>query len=516
MRAKYNSMTRLRSLFSLLLIGCSTISAQQVIRLYEGIAPGSESWNWTEKENTQNLFNTRLVYNVTTPTITAFLPDPSVANGTAVVIAPGGGFHVLPMDSEGYEVARWLNSKGIAAFVLKYRLVKSETDDPLKEVMAKNRSDEALVRLTLQDGLAAMKYVRSHADSFHIKSDRIGFMGFSSGGTIAMSVAYNSDDSNRPDFLIPVYPFMPAVIGKDVPSIHTPAFIVAATDDKLGLAPQSVELYYKWVAAHQGAELHLYERGGHGFGMKHQDLPSDAWVERLGDWMKMKGLMSAVASYEQKSNDCAYFRQQFDQFRTDWANFNKYKEANMKVKASGKKPKAVFMGNSITEFWVYQDPAFFTENNFVGRGISGQTTPQMVLRFRPDVIDLHPEIVVINAGINDIAENTGPYNEDETMGNIISMVELAKANKIKVVLASIHPASGFPWNPELKGVPEKIISLNARIKKYAADNHLTYLDYHSTMKNERNGMNPDMAEDGVHPTLAGYKVMERLAKIAVR
>jgi lysophospholipase L1-like esterase len=178
--------------------------------------------------------------------------------------------------------------------------------------------------------------------------------------------------------------------------------------------------------------------------------------------------------------------------------------------------RVVLMGNSITEFWVNMSPAFFAENPFVGRGISGQTTPQMLLRFRQDVLDLQPKIVVISAGINDIAENTGSYNQAITMGNIASMAELAKANKMKVILASVHPASDFPWRKEIKDVAQKVIDLNKLIKEYAEKNNFTYLDYHSAMKNNINGMSPDLAEDGVHPTLKGYKIMETLLLKAIK
>ena len=202
--------------------------------------------------------------------------------------------------------------------------------------------------------------------------------------------------------------------------------------------------------------------------------------------------------------------------QNDWANLAKYRAANQLIPAP--KPdehRVVFMGNSITENWVYLNPDLFRQNPYIGRGISGQTTPQMVLRFRQDVLDLNPEIVVINAGINDVAENTGPYDQQTTLGNIISMVELAQANDIRVILASVHPASEFPWRKEVTQVAEKILQLNAAIKDYAAKNNLTYLDYHTAMKNAHNGMSPDMAEDGVHPTLAGYKVMEGLAQEAL-
>lgn len=273
-----------------------TANAQQIIRLYEGKAPGSENWTWTEKETSKNSFNTHLVYNVTDPTLAAYLPHPQTANGTAVIIAPGGAFHVLSIDSEGIEVAKWLSAKGVAAFVLKYRVVKSETDDPIKELSAKmadfKKLDEInapVVPLAMQDGLAAVNYVREHSKDFNIDPTRIGFMGFSAGGTVTMSVIYNATEANRPNFVAPVYAYAEAIVGSTIPTVKTPIFIVAASDDGLGLAPHSVDIYSKWLSAKQPAELHMYERGNHGFGMRKNNLPTDSWIERFGEWLKLNG-----------------------------------------------------------------------------------------------------------------------------------------------------------------------------------------------------------------------------------
>ncbi len=201
--------------------------------------------------------------------------------------------------------------------------------------------------------------------------------------------------------------------------------------------------------------------------------------------------------------------------KTDWPNLARYRAENEKLglPASGEK-RIVFMGNSITEGWQYTCPEFFAGRPYYDRGISGQTTPQMLVRFRPDVIDLKPEVVVILAGINDIAGNTGPATLEMIEANIASMTELAKFHGIKVVLCSVLPAYDFPWNP---GVfpSERIIALNDWIKKYSADNGFTYLDYYSPMADERKGLKKEYSEDGVHPNKAGYKVMEPLAEKAI-
>lgn len=278
----------------LLVLLCWTVVAQEkVIRLYPGAAPGSESWVHEEKENRTNLWNTRVVFNVANPTLTVFGPDPANAVGTAVIICPGGAFFALSIDSEGYDVARWLTARGVTAFVLKYRLVKCETDDPTREVMTKgaNLAELAapIVKLAMADGLAAVAYVRQHTNEYGIKPDRIGIIGFSAGGTVVASVAYNYTPESRPDFVAPIYPAYDWAIKGNVPADAPPLFILAATDDPLGLAPQSVKIYNDWTAARKSAELHLYSKGGHGFGMRKQNLPTDRWIERFADWLEVQG-----------------------------------------------------------------------------------------------------------------------------------------------------------------------------------------------------------------------------------
>ena len=194
----------------------------------------------------------------------------------------------------------------------------------------------------------------------------------------------------------------------------------------------------------------------------------------------------------------------------DWANFHRYEADNQIVKAKpSSERKVVFMGNSITEGWYHNDSSFFKSNHFIGRGISGQTTSQMLVRFRKDVIDLKPRAVVILAGTNDIAGNTGDISLDNIMGNLASMAELAKSHGIKVFLCSVTPAFDYPWSRG-KHPNVKIPQLNKLIADYAQKNHLTYVDYFSKLADSRNGMPADLAVDGVHPKLAGYKIMEEV------
>jgi len=199
----------------------------------------------------------------------------------------------------------------------------------------------------------------------------------------------------------------------------------------------------------------------------------------------------------------------------DWANIKKYEEANSKVKApAANEKRVVFMGNSITDFWINTDSSFFAGKTYFDRGISGQTTGQMLVRFREDVINLKPAVVVILAGINDIAENNGPSKLEDVFGNIASMAELAKANHIKVVLSSVMPAFAFPWRPSINPVP-KVKALNEMIKAYADKNNIVYLDYFTAMADSRRGLPANLSKDGVHPNLEGYKVMEPLAEKAI-
>lgn len=216
-----------------------------------------------------------------------------------------------------------------------------------------------------------------------------------------------------------------------------------------------------------------------------------------GQWL----MVDQVEFYEQKSED--------------WANLGRYKEANTKLGLpSANEKRVVFYGNSITDMWIVRSPDFFSGKPYIDRGISGQTTSQMLVRFRIDVINLKPKVVVILAGINDIAENTGPTTLEAIEGNIASMAELAKTNGIKVILSSVLPANKFPWRSEIDPV-NKIIALNKWIKEYAIKYNIQYVDYYYSMVDEQKGMKKELTKDGVHPNVAGYKVMEPLVEKAI-
>lgn len=190
----------------------------------------------------------------------------------------------------------------------------------------------------------------------------------------------------------------------------------------------------------------------------------------------------------------------------DWAQFARYASANKEI---ARTPRVVFMGNSITDNWARMRPDFFTKNNFLGRGISGQTSSEMLVRFRADVINLHPKIVIINSGTNDIAGNNGIMLLENVLNNIISMAELAKANHIRPILSSVLPSNHMKWSPSVQPA-DSIIALNKMIREYAQNNKLSYIDYYSAMVDDTKGLPEKYSKDGVHPVDAGYEVMEAI------
>lgn len=200
----------------------------------------------------------------------------------------------------------------------------------------------------------------------------------------------------------------------------------------------------------------------------------------------------------------------------DWANLGRYAAANAELKApSSKENRVVFMGNSITDNWIKYDSTFFQLNPYICRGISGQVTSQMLLRFRPDVIELQPKVVVILAGTNDIAENKGPITLEQIAGNLFSMAELAKANNIKVVLCTVLPAISYSWRPDIEPA-NLIVDLNKLIKAYAKKNNIILCDFYSPMVNENKGLKKEYGRDTVHPCLVGYRIMDTMIQASIK
>jgi len=198
----------------------------------------------------------------------------------------------------------------------------------------------------------------------------------------------------------------------------------------------------------------------------------------------------------------------------DWAQLGRYRAADLALPAAAP-GRVVFYGDSITDAWEYNGGSFFPGKPYVNRGISGQTTPQMLVRFRQDVVDLHPETVVILAGTNDIAGNTGPSTTEMIEDNFKSMTEIAKANGIRVILASVTPVAKYPWRPEVLDTAAKVEAINAWLKDYCAQEKLTYLDYWTAMAGPDGGMKPGISKDGVHPNAAGYAIMQPMAEAAI-
>lgn len=282
------------SLFFLSVLSLQVTLAQEVIELpFE--KPTETIWEGGEKEYYSKIWDNPVVTNVSVPTIQVFRPERP--NGTAVIVAPGGGLYALSIKSEGTDVAEWLAEKGITAFVLKYRLVPTG-EDGVQEITKDGMTNPARIveRVTpvmpysIADGLAAIDHVRKNAEDFEINTDKIGFMGFSAGGAVTMGIGYTYSPENRPDFLVPIYPWTTVYPVQNVPTDAPPMLVICASNDPLGLAPGSIELYSSWLKANKSVALHMFSKGGHGFGMKAQDLPSDNWIARFHDWALAEGL----------------------------------------------------------------------------------------------------------------------------------------------------------------------------------------------------------------------------------
>lgn len=273
------------------------VKSQKVIPLESRKIP-DVNYSQPEKQYFSEAWQTEVITNVSEPQLLAFEAK-GKNSGTAVIIAPGGGLYAHSINSEGIDVAKWLSERGITAFVLKYRLVPTEKDGSAEfgarygshpqEVLDKVSK---VLPYSIEDGLKAVKYVRSNAAKYGINPNKIGFMGFSAGGAVTMGVGYEYQEDSRPNFLVPVYPWTTAYPVKSAPKDAPDILIVCATDDGLGLAAGSIDLYGAWYQRGKNVSLHMYARGGHGFGMKKQHLPSDHWIERFLEWAVAEKLVT--------------------------------------------------------------------------------------------------------------------------------------------------------------------------------------------------------------------------------
>jgi acetyl esterase/lipase len=285
----------IKTALSILLVIITSISAaqQKVIRLYEGKAPGSETWNWSEGEvKAGPPMNAMIAYNVTDPTLVVYEPD--TPNGVSVILVPGGSYHVLNIEHEGTNVAKHLNKNGITVFLFKYRLTRSFTNDPWQEMMETRKDPEKLREkmaepriMAISDLNRAIAMVRKISPTYKIDSDKIGIMGFSAGGFMVANVAYNFTPDAKPDFIAPIYCVIGNIENRVVKQDAPPLFIAAATDDALAKVSNSVELYSDWIKAKKSAELHLYSKGGHGLRSSH----ASTWTERFIDWLHTEGFL---------------------------------------------------------------------------------------------------------------------------------------------------------------------------------------------------------------------------------
>lgn len=262
---------------------------QDIVNLWPGTPPGTPS-DWTGPE----FRGKESITNVTIPTLSVFRPAPGTATGAAMIVAPGGAFSGLAWNLEGREIAAWLTARGITAFVLKYRVHRSTK--PVAPV--RSGDDDAMPgfgvgeKLAMDDGLQAVKLVRRTAARYGIRPDRVGFIGFSAGAMTAMNVTLAGDAAGRPDLVVPVYGTMHPV---PVPADAPPAFVVVARDDPI-MGRRSIDIFDRWSAAGRPVELHVYEKGGHGFGMRPRGLPVDLWPGALEAWLRDRGWIGASAT----------------------------------------------------------------------------------------------------------------------------------------------------------------------------------------------------------------------------
>ena len=269
------------------------MEAQQIIKLpYDNTE--EIKWIGDEEDYHSTDWDTRVITNVSQPTMIVYKPRKEINTGVSIIIGPGGGMYAHSIDSEGNWVAKWLVKKGVTVFVLKYRLVPYNGDaakafnDSNENIIKKAKS---LLNFAVADGLEAVNYVRNHSYELEINKNKIGFMGFSAGAAVALGVAFKADKIQMPSFIVPVYAWMTIMDDYSVPENAPPMLVVCASDDPLGLAPMSIDLYSNWLSAGKSSALHMYSKGGHGFGLRTQNLASDKWIDRCYEWMIDEGFL---------------------------------------------------------------------------------------------------------------------------------------------------------------------------------------------------------------------------------
>jgi len=443
-----------------------------------------------------------------------YYPDDVRKPVPVVLSIPGGSYKYVSYGNEGLDVAKYFCQRGIAVAVFKYRLPNGHENVPLA------------------DACHAIEMLRDSAAAWNIQGNKIGVMGFSAGGHLAASLCtkYTSPKA-RPDYGILIYP----VISSDTTIWHRgsfryllgenataeqyaawsidqcvtpqtpPCLIVACEDDKSVPVENSIRMYQALRDQKVPAQLLIMPTGGHGWGwrkpIERRDLIDDAVLQfiwtNVGD--KKKQTLTEIHKNEVRQ----------EKAQKDWAKYERYQSQNDSLRANNIPVKAVFMGNSITDHWGRWRPEFFQQYHCAARGISAQTTYQMLCRMQTDVIALKPEMVFILAGANDLACNDGPISDDNLMGNIRSMCELAVAHGIRPMLCSLLPHRKFYWNTSVINPNERIQRVNAMLKAYAEDNGFGYIDYYSAMlAPDGGGMRSELTPDEVHPYKEAYQIME--------
>jgi len=400
-------------------------------------------------------------------TLTYYPPNPEAdPTGTSVVICSS--------NSDNNAMIAALTKTGSAAFVLK----------------------NPQAAITQEDVIKTFEYLQDNARDYKIDGNKTGILTFGTAKNLTARLGSIA--------------FIGMVDPETFPKIGASTAASIYIDASNKNSKQVLNFYNKWLKMGGKAELNL----------RQHPVNDSIKSQNIINWMSTLGLMKPLSNekteaQKSKENWANFSKYIEDRIHNDWAWLKRFEGDNEKVPAPavGEK-RVIFMGNSITQEWINTDPDFFKSNNYINRGIGGQTTPQMLVRFREDVINLQPKVVVILAGINDIAENTGPSKIENVAGNIFSMAELSKVNDIKVIICSVLPAFSFPWHPGIKPA-ESILKLNSMLKSYAEKNKLAYVDYYSAVVDENQGMIKELAKDGVHPNLAGYKIMEPLVKAAI-
>jgi len=383
-------------------------------------------------------------------------------------------------------------------------LCGSDRTDALEKALLDDLSKTGCVGFVLKhersplspaDVTKAFEHIQANADEYKIRKEKLGLLVLDSSGQLGAAAE--------------PFAFIGLIDPVTLPKLKAttvPVLIEAGTDKDT----DALRFYTKGTKDGMQIDLRLHQQA------MSESAKSTQWIDWLGSLGYLKPLSEekteALRNKEAWENLAKFYD---ERARKDWAWLGRYEQDNAKLGAPGAGEKRViFMGDSITDGWIDTDREFFETNKYIDRGIGGQTTPQMLVRFREDVVNLQPKVVIILAGINDIAENTGPSKIENVAGNIFSMCELAQAHGCKPILCSVLPASGFPWHPGIDPV-QPISKLNAMLKAYASANNLAYVDYYSAVVAEHKGMKKELANDGVHPNLAGYKIMEPLAKAAI-